>query len=506
MEAYKGLVTKLSDSVNKLPESNVSLTDIKPIFDALQDLRAHDVARKPSAASGQGGPTQAELDAFARWFEGEGGAAKGLRLRAGLAEGTGIVATADHAEGDVLVEVPRALMMTEETAAASQSASILKGAAALFPEVAVALHLLGEKHNIKSKWAPYIKILPKEYTTPLYMPWDVICELRGSSALDECIKCIKNTASQFCHVFKELHDTPDPDRFMSILLLTYTEYMWAISVVMTRKNRVTRTRATEGPSSDMVALIPMWDCFNHTPTGKITTFMEGDRCVCRSLKAWSSGQQVLIHYGDRPNVQLFSHNGFVVDNNDSDVFLLHAAPQDPSVSRPQERAQLIQKFIPTGYGSFFVSKEGQPSPSLIRVLRVLSMDDAELDGAEAKGAQAVEEVSERTEAESMRRFYELCEARLKEFATTVQQDDEALRAKSRPLSVVARMAIALRRSEKLILQRALAGRSGESAAAAGEGKKKRRKKKKPAKAAAGSADKAPEACSDADEEAEDAKQ
>jgi hypothetical protein len=80
---------------------------------------------------------------------------------------------------------------------------------------------------------------------------------------------------------------------------------------------------------------------------QISTFMKEDVISCHAMRAWRSGEQVFIHYGDRPNVQLFSHNGFIVDENENDVFLISKSPEDTAAPRASDRSLLVKSFIPS---------------------------------------------------------------------------------------------------------------------------------------------------------------
>lgn len=83
---------------------------------------------------------------------------------------------------------------------------------------------------------------------------------------------------------------------------------------MSRANTIRRERSTEyGDDPNMLALVPFWDMANHTE-GEITTcYNPINRNVeSRAISDLAVGDQILIHYSDRPNFDFLNHNGYVV--------------------------------------------------------------------------------------------------------------------------------------------------------------------------------------------------
>lgn len=102
----------------------------------------------------------------------------------------GLFSKADFKENDVLLEIPRKLFMSNETAMADgklglylqpkliciQSQTYFSLGAfyqdAIFkhiPNLMLTFHLISEINKSNSFWAPYLNILPKSYSTVLYL-------------------------------------------------------------------------------------------------------------------------------------------------------------------------------------------------------------------------------------------------------------------------------------------------------------------------------------------------
>jgi len=120
---------------------------------------------------------------------------------------------------------------------------------------------------------------------------------------------------QFAFIFDILSQQRKPP--LPLDSFTYNEFIWAVSVVMSRQNQIPIHGKRE------LALIPAWDLCNHE-TGKITTFfdVELNALQCYAQRAFSQGDQIYIHYGNRPNSELFLYMGFVVADNPADSYRL----------------------------------------------------------------------------------------------------------------------------------------------------------------------------------------
>lgn len=268
-----------------------------------------------------------------------------------------------------------------------------------------------------------------------------------------------------------------PERFISIYNFTYYEYAWAMSVIMTRKNRVPRKLKQElilpdghEPETDMIALIPMWDMLNHRE-GEITTFATDKGSRCQAMSDFKAGNQVFMYYGDRPNTQLLSHNGFVIEdgsNSPHDMLVIKPPPIPSSSSEDgsvDNRFRVIKETTlwmpPSGLG-YFISGNGDPSPGLIGLLRALMMTDDEIDAylADSKHPDLKETVlNEENEKKARRKLAEICIRALAKYPTTIGDDKTFLgTGEFAKLSPVARAITIEVIFEKLML-RAAAGLS-----------------------------------------------
>ena len=189
----------------------------------------------------------------------------------------------------------------------------------------LAVHLLLESKNPKSFFRPYIDILPTAFSIPLFFQFTDLVALKGSPVLEEAIKMLFNTARQYLYLQRLLKvfffffffsfinssfstlTRPYWQKDFKIDL-SYAEFRWAVSVVMTRQNQIP---LSSGKGLDL-ALIPVWDMCNHAD-GEITTFFnsESQTTEFQAMQDFKQGDQVFIFYGKRPNSDLLLYSGFV---------------------------------------------------------------------------------------------------------------------------------------------------------------------------------------------------
>eukprot|EP01132_Coremiostelium_polycephalum_P002737 gene2737-3399_t len=255
-----------------------------------------------------------------------------VKIARGLNEGIGLVATSEIKEGEVFLEVPPNLFLTQEMAVKALSTSF-KSKDDIFshvPSLMLSVYLIYELNKKQSFWMPYLQVLPKTYKTVLFLTIDELRQLEGTSIGDEALNVYRSTIRQYSYLYEYFGSNPG---FLSTTEFTWENFMWAVSAVMSRQNPVPITDTKNYGAGTQYALIPMWDFCNHTQSGAISTFYDAGLKVltAAAIKNHKVGDQVYIHYGDRPNTQLLLYQGFSVKNNQMDTLklALELAKDDP---------------------------------------------------------------------------------------------------------------------------------------------------------------------------------
>jgi len=236
-------------------------------------------------------------------------------------QGFGFVATKDITENELLVKVPDNVMITYSNALNSYLGNLIKEKAILssMPNISLALFVHCEKYNQQSHFKPYLDIIPDDFNTALYFSPNEMLLLKGSTALGMAVLQYKAIVRQFAVLYQIMNEcqmTGMPKA--AVDNFTFDAYRWAVSTLTTRQNQVPFV-SDDGKVEQTLALIPLWDMFNHSP-GKMSTHytMTNGQLECSAMRHFKSGEQVSICYGDRPNFELLIHNGFVLEDHATD--------------------------------------------------------------------------------------------------------------------------------------------------------------------------------------------
>lgn len=444
---------KASTSIQALPNASKEWEthlEIQKLLEKVNQAES-DMKVTPSDRS-------SHFEQFMSWMQQNGAEVNGVKIAQFPGFEYGLQAEKDFEEGDLMIAVPRKLMLTTETVKDSVLGPLLRKDAMLqhMPNVALSLLLLVEKFSPNSFWKPYISILPQEYTTVLYFKTHELQELKGSPSLEPALKQCRNIARQYAYFNKLFQTTSDPASDLLRDVFSYEQYCWAVSTVMTRQNFV--------PSSDgnfmLNALIPFWDMANHI-NGKLSTdfSVNQQRSECLACKPFRANEQVFIFYGVRTNSELFVNNGFVFPGNEHDALPVRLGVSRADPLQPIRAKLLARLGLPTS-GDFLLRNGPDPVDGrLLAFLRIFSMGQEHLDHwLENDRSCDLVYIDCALETEVENRTWTFLLARIKlllsAYPTTLQADLELLNGGSLT-SPCQRLAVQLRVTEKQILQGAL---------------------------------------------------
>ena len=176
-----------------------------------------------------------------------------IRLRRGL------LAVESISEGEVLVSLPWRSCITTEHLRASKHP--LAGMAAneqdktLEQHEMLALFLLYEYHQPNSAWAPYLCMLPRKLTSPIFWPTSMLEMIPSGPLLEKTVALKKTLAQRF-----EETVAPAVGRYKSVFpadVLTLPNFLWAIGTVKARNWGMSWKGKT------LSFLAPLADLVNH---------------------------------------------------------------------------------------------------------------------------------------------------------------------------------------------------------------------------------------------------
>merc|ERR1719384_2050819 len=389
---------------------------------------------------------KAAIKPFLSWITELGALIDGVEVADFGEHGLGLRVTRDIKQGEEVIRVPQKAMMTTDTARASSIGTLIEKDPLLqtMPNVVLAVHLLIERNSPASLWEPYINTLPHSYSTVLYFSKEQLEGLRGSSALEDALKQCKFVARQYAYFYRLFANTLLKD------YLTFDEYRWAVSTVMTRQNVVP---GDEENASPVTALIPFWDLANHDH-GQLSTDYdpEADATVCLAQRDFSQGEQFTIFYGIRANCDLLIHNGFVFPDNQADCLTIRLGVAKTDTLATACLALLERLGVSSQ--KFHLRRTEEPlEGGLVAFLRLLQMDQAAIQeqmDKEDKEILSLCQVEKETPVDAKVMQYMITRAALllRSYPTTLVQDQATMKDSKDP---VLRLTTQLLLCEKRIL-------------------------------------------------------
>lgn len=239
-------------------------------------------------------------------------------------EGNGVVTCGSVNKGDLLVGIPLDLMITTRNCD-RWSASVKPFIAAsrvlsTSPDMALAFQLwelkeLSSQGKTDKLLNQYLHILPLEFDLPIWYTFDQLLLLRGTALSYMVYKRYLSLVRVYVLVCQDMKaDRHYRDRNMS-----WHSFKWAVSVVLSRANRV-----PIGPNANFLALTPGFDMFNHSFLEEPNKFYDGATemfCVA-SPKQYEPKQAVTMDYGSKLLADFYINMGFIPDKVEFDGLAL----------------------------------------------------------------------------------------------------------------------------------------------------------------------------------------
>ncbi|KAK7103751.1 actin-histidine N-methyltransferase-like [Littorina saxatilis] len=449
------LVTQLLEICSKTPASGAKeLEDYPEIHGLVEKIRKLQSGLKPTETN-----REESFPALLEWLHKNGVDTSAVEINSFSGYGHGLKATKDIKETDLIVKIPRSVMMTVDSALKSPLGELMKEDKILqvMPNVTLAIHLLVELKSPDSFWKPYLDALPSSYSTPLYFSPEELQHLKGSPTLGNSITQYRSIARQYAYFYRLLQKHPSASKLHISENFTFDDYRWAVSTVMTRQNLIPKQ---DDPSKKTYGLIPLWDMCNHANGVYTTDFDTESNCsLCYAQEDVTAGNQIFMFYGPRSNGEFLVHNGFVYPENEHDRLCLKLgiSKGDPLC---EAKSEVLGKISLQASRSFYLHCGECPvDGELLAFLRVFSMDEDTLKSTysgdvKKETLEKLMELENPVSPDNEGKLWAFLETRatllLKAYPTTAQEDEVQLQQSNLPYSLL--MALQLRVREKRILQ------------------------------------------------------
>ena len=311
--------------------------------------------------------------AYLAWMKKKGVKLNGVSIGRFPHTGRGCVATRDIKEGDVLVEVPEAAIITADgSVAGSALVAFGLGGEALLHEYsprlereALVLAVMAEmSRGEESEFAPYLAALPTLRATHSPLGWSgaELAELEGTSALnrmtsaeDESLELPSMTADHWKHVARPFlqrnpefarmpgagaddddHDDEDDDAAEENARRMYlhaTALVAGFSFTLGEDDDSVEDDAAAAADDDdddsdsqvstggdtVQAMVPFWDMLNHVEPESSSVRLDHDEDANTlrmiAIRPHAKGEEVFNTYGAAGDAELLRRYGFVMRRN-----------------------------------------------------------------------------------------------------------------------------------------------------------------------------------------------
>ena len=478
---------KKSKTKTKVPKSSCPVTVIKPLlgelfqkcvslpanvngselwnnFKEVWELTENIIKQQGQGLVSKLGPREQYLDDFKVWLKEHNIEDNLVELKSVSPElGLGLTAKTDLEAARAFLNIPRQAMITSESIMESELGPLIAGDPMLstMPNVALAFFLVYQLCKEDSKWKPYVNALPRTYNNVLYFQLDDLELLKGTSVFQDILTICKSISRQYAYIHNLLIQNPLGKQLGIVDKLTFSDYRWAVSTMMTRQNPI----PSEDGSRPILALVPMLDMCNHAEKPISIDYNPETRC-CECFTPWpvKMGEEITIFYGSRPTSELVLYNGFFIDENPHDYLSLKLGISKGDPLYDIRNALLVRLG---GSGSFPLYCTPNPVREPLRaflqtfcgteeeIRSLLSLRDEEL--VEALKQESL--ISKETKKKCLDFLKNRCTLLLKVSPSTNEKDDDLCRSKT--LSEAGKLAILLRKNERRLLNDAVSYLSKE---------------------------------------------
>ncbi|KAJ6846217.1 uncharacterized protein M6B38_279240 [Iris pallida] len=300
--------------------------------------------------------------------------------------GRGPIASEDINIGDIALEIPKSLIISEDLVLESDMFDVLRNLEGITCETMLLLWSMRERYNSNSRFKNYFEALPKCFHTGLSFGVDALSVLEGTLVFEELLQAREHLHQQYdalCPTLCANH----PDVFQPEMY-SWDQYLWACELWYSNGMKII---CSDGKLK--TCLVPVAGLLNHSVCPHILRYGRMDP-ETKSLKfpvsrPCKGGEQCFLSYGSLPGSHLVTFYGFLPKgDNPYDVI-----PLDFDVSCAEDDTSQCQSGE-TGWTSHMIrgtwlSKSSKPhtyhlpSPLLAHLRAVLKGSDFEMDPGES---------------------------------------------------------------------------------------------------------------------------
>ena len=394
--------------------------------------------------------------------------------------GRGLLARRSVNDGDELLKIPMDLCFTKKSARKAFGKEALDRD--INEYLAIACQLIREKNVLgeKSRWKPYIDVLPEVDEVNPTFTWsdEDLSFLEGSpvvAATQSMQMKLKREYDALLGGEGALCDKY-PDLFPREHF-TYENWVWAFTMLFSRAIRLRNMRQGE-----TLAMVPYADLINHSAfSGAYVDAREvgdwlfktgGEEVILYADRGYRKMEQVYISYGPKSNADLLLLYGFALERNpfnsvDVTVSIKPRTKADISEDDgasdadidplAEEKIAFVEDAGRKTIVDFPCYADRYPT-EMIEYLRLMQMTPEDTRGRPLGDFDYSRTISAANEAAALSSVVDAVKRQLSKYPTTEEEDATIIKDKGlfRLLNYKQRMAIRHRRNEKRLLKRTIA--------------------------------------------------
>ncbi|KAH6684425.1 putative ribosomal N-lysine methyltransferase 4 [Halenospora varia] len=428
---------------------------------------------------------QADTEAFLAWLKEIGVQINPkmalLDLRA-EGRGRGIVAAADFAEDEIVFSIPRSSVLNVRNAFADFAPEFAIETISNMPAwLGLVATMLSQGQQPNSKWGPYLAVLPRQLDSLIFWSDAELAELQASTVVNKIGRAgAEETFSKHIEPLGLAGYSPEMCHRVASVIMAY-----AFDIPEDQENKQDNEKGAADDADDLVSddgeeektvlsMIPLADMLNaDAERNNARLCCDNEELEMRTIKPIAKGEEIFNDYGQLPRSDLLRRYGYVTENYKiydvaeiSSASIINALTGQPlkiseqcvlallsSEEAENRRALAVREdAYEDSYDLAYPGPDGLTIPDeLLAFLYLLLLDEESTLAIQTSQSSLPSRSKLATELVGQV-LTTLLQCREKEYATTVEEDEEILKANN--LAHRARMAIQVRQGEKKVLRAA----------------------------------------------------
>ncbi|GFF52729.1 SET domain protein [Aspergillus udagawae] len=313
---------------------------------------------------------------FMRWAKSQGVKINGVTPAHVPGRGSGMIATRNIEEGEVMITVPLDLMITIDSIPASFIKQFPTGTSI---HGILAAFLTEGDHEFLKRWDLWRRVWPsrKDFEDSMPILWPA--NLRRSNSEFQQTPCerpflLPPSASGIWNSFETSQkgrkfesksqnllaqqEKRLQDAWRNVLTvfpnMDWDKFSFHWLILNTRSFYYVKP-GQEPPEdwNDAIGLVPFADYFNHSDDADCEVVFDGAKYTFTASRRYVKGEEIFMSYGAHSNDFLFVEYGFFLDQNESDVIFL-----DDIISNNLSEAEKEELASQQGLGDYQVTPSG----------------------------------------------------------------------------------------------------------------------------------------------------